>query len=139
MNIDDLRPHLAPTGRLRAAINVGNPILAHLDPSGHPAGVSVDLARALAERLGVEADLTAVEAAAKSVNAVTAERADVGFFAVDPLRADGIAFTAPYLLIEGSYLVRDDSPIRANEAVDRELIFMGRLAKVGLMYVPLMT
>ena len=51
------------------------------------------------------------DAAGKSVEAVTAEQADIGFFAVDPLRGQGIRFTAPYVLIEGSYLVRESSPM----------------------------
>jgi polar amino acid transport system substrate-binding protein len=117
----------APTGRLRAAINLGNPILAHpLDdgdakraPVARAGGVSVDLAREFARRLGVELDLVVVDTAGKSVDAVAGGRADVGFFAIDPARGADIAFTAPYVLIEGSYLVREDSPIRANEDVDR--------------------
>ena len=110
----------APTGPLRAAINLGNPILAHVDPvTGAPAGVSVDLARGFAERLGVGVELVAFDGAAKSVAAVAEGRADIGFFAIDPLRGAGIAFTAPYVLIEGAYLVRADSPIRANDEVDR--------------------
>jgi polar amino acid transport system substrate-binding protein len=59
------------------------------------------------------------EAAAKSVEAVTGGAADVGFFAIDPLRAEGIRFTAAYVLIEGAYLVRNDSPLNANGDVDR--------------------
>ncbi|MEY5100948.1 MAG: hypothetical protein RJA36_3667 [Pseudomonadota bacterium] len=111
---------LAPAGRLRAAINLGNPILAARDArSGRPVGVSVDLAAELAARLGVAAELLVVETAAASVAAVAEGRADVGFFAVDPVRGAGIAFTAPYLLIEGSYLVRADSPLSVNEEVDR--------------------
>jgi polar amino acid transport system substrate-binding protein len=111
---------LAPTGRLRAVINLGNPILAKRDAqSGQPVGVSLDLATELARRLGVEAEFLVVEKAADSVAAVTEGRADVGFFAVDPARGAEIAFTAPYLLIEGAYLVRDDSPLRMNEEVDR--------------------
>ena len=111
---------LAPTGRLRASINLGNPILAGTDPAtGAPRGVSVDLARALAERLGVALETIEFPAAAKSVDAVTGGAADVGFFAIDPLRAAEIAFTDAYLLIEGAYLVRDDSPCRVNEDVDR--------------------
>ena len=106
----------APTGTLRAAINLGNPILAYADPATHqPAGVSVDLAREFAERLGVELELLVFDTAGKSVDAVTHEQADIGFFAIDPLRGEGIAFTAPYVLIEGAYLVRDDSPIVSNE------------------------
>ena len=109
----------APTGRLRAAINLGNPILAHAEGDGGAGGVSVDLAREFARRLGVDLDLVVVDTAGKSVDAVAGGRADIGFFAIDPARGADIAFTAPYVLIEGSYLVRDDSPIRANEDVDR--------------------
>jgi len=109
----------APTGRLRAAINLGNPILAHAVGDGGAGGVSVDLAREFARRLGVELDLVVVDTAGKSVDAVATERADIGFFAIDPARGADIAFTGPYVLIEGSYLVRDAAPIRANEDVDR--------------------
>src|SRR5690606_26595273 len=109
----------APTGKLRASINLGNAVLAHRHPQGGaPFGISVDLAQELARRLGLELELVVCDGAAKSVQAVTEERADVGFFAIDPLRAAGVAFTPPYVVIEGSYLVRQDAPIRANEEVD---------------------
>jgi polar amino acid transport system substrate-binding protein len=108
-----------PTGVLRASINLGNPILAGTDPaSGAAVGVSVDLARGFAERLGVALELLVFKTAAASVEAVTNEQADIGFFAIDPLRGAGIGFTAAYVLIEGCYLVRDDSPLRANGEVD---------------------
>jgi len=110
----------APTGTLRASINLGNPILAQKDTAnGQAKGVSVDLASELARRLGVGLALVTLDAAGKSVDAVTHEQADVGFFAVDPVRGQGIAFTAPYVLIEGSYLVRQDSTLQRNEEVDR--------------------
>ncbi|MEJ8812850.1 ABC transporter substrate-binding protein [Variovorax ureilyticus] len=110
----------APTGVLRASINLGNPTLARRNAStDDPEGVSVDLAHAFADKLGVGLELVVFDAAGKSVAAVAAEEADIGFFAVDPLRSQGIRFTAPYVLIEGAYLVRDDSPIHANEEVDR--------------------
>lgn len=129
MSVDrSLVTSFCPTGRLRASINLGNPILANRDPkSGEPAGVSLDLARALATRLGVECDLVVFDTAKASVEAVSDERADVGFFAIDPARAERIAFTAAYVLIEGAYLVRDDSPIRTNDEVDRA----GRRIVVG--------
>jgi polar amino acid transport system substrate-binding protein len=111
---------MAPTGRLRASINYGNPVLARRDPaSGEPTGVSVDLARALAVELGVAVELKTVESAGRSVEAVKSGVADVGFFAIDPLRSDGIRFTAPYVLIEGAYLVRIESPLTRNDEVDR--------------------
>lgn len=112
---------LAPTGRLRASINLGNPILARREAQapGGVVGVSVDLARALGAELGVPVDLVVVDAAARSVANVKAGEADIGFFAVDPLRSDGIRFSAPYVLIEGAYLVRQDSPLTDNTQVDR--------------------
>ncbi|EJE51801.1 periplasmic component of amino acid ABC-type transporter/signal transduction system [Acidovorax sp. CF316] len=115
----DLLQALAPTGVLRASINLGNPILARRDGDGQAAGVSVDLAQAFVHRLGIGLELVVVDAAGKSVDVVTEERADIGFFAIDPVRGAGIAFTAPYVLIEGAYLVRDASPLHNNEDVDR--------------------
>jgi polar amino acid transport system substrate-binding protein len=110
----------APTGKLRASINLGNPILANKDAAtGEPAGVSVDLARGFAERLGVGIELVVFDAAGKSVEAVAQEQADIGFFAIDPLRGKSIAFTAAYVLIEGCYLVPSGSSIKSNEDVDR--------------------
>jgi polar amino acid transport system substrate-binding protein len=109
----------APTGRLRASINTGNPILAAPDAAEGARGVSVDLARAFAERLGVPLALVVFDTAGKSVDAVTQEQADIGFFAIDPKRGEGIHFTGPYVLIEGCYAVRNDSPISAGDQVDQ--------------------
>ena len=114
----DLVKSLAPTGTLRASINLGNPILANRGADGRPVGVSIDLAHGLAQRIGVPLELVVFETAAQSVEAVTQERADFGFFAADPARGAGIHFTAPYVLIEGAYLVRDDSALQDNAEVD---------------------
>jgi polar amino acid transport system substrate-binding protein len=114
----ELIQKIAPTGKLRASINLGNPILANKNPEGQPFGISIDLANAFAKKLGLELELLVFDSAGKSVEAVTQEKADIGFFAVDPLRGEGIAFTAPYVLIEGAYLVKDDSPVKSNEEVD---------------------
>jgi polar amino acid transport system substrate-binding protein len=118
-NSPALASSFAPTGRLRACINLGNPILAN-KPAGatQAGGVSVDLAGALAQRLGVPLELIVVETAAKSVSTVKSGEADIGFFAIDPLRGDGIRFTAPYVLIEGAYLVRNESALTDNSQVD---------------------
>jgi len=111
---------LVPGGRLRAAINLGNPVLAGADPAGGRArGVSVDLAGELARRLGVPLETIEFPAASKAVDAVAGGAADVGFFAIDPVRGAEIAFTDAYVLIEGAYLVRADSACRTNEEVDR--------------------
>jgi polar amino acid transport system substrate-binding protein len=110
----------APSGTLRASINLGNPVLASIDPAtGKPVGVSVDLAAELASRLGVPLQLVVVKSAGASVDNVNRDKAGVGFFAVDPKRGQEISFTKPYVLIEGFYLVRDASPITTNDQVDQ--------------------
>lgn len=111
---------LAPGGKVRAAINFGNPILATKDAaSGDARGVSVDLAHELARRLGVPVELVTFTTAGQVVDALKAGRVDVGFVAIDPERAADISYTAPYVVIEGAYLVPGDSPIRNNADVDR--------------------
>ncbi len=116
----DIVNAFAPNGSLRASINLGNPILAKKDTvTGEVGGVSVDLARAFAQKLAVALELLVFDTASKSVEAVKTEQADIGFFAIDPLRGDGIRFTGPYVLIEGVYLVRQDSPLQNNDEVDQ--------------------
>ena len=111
---------LAPSGKLRAAINLGNPILAVRDPvTREPHGVSVDLARELGMRLSIPVELVVFESAGNVVAGQKAGAWDIAFVAIDPARASELRFTAPYVLIEGSYLVPDRSPIRSNAEVDR--------------------
>jgi polar amino acid transport system substrate-binding protein len=111
---------IAPSGHLRAAINYGNPVLAQKDPqTGEPRGVSAELARELGRRLGVPVDFVTYDAAGKVTDALQTDAWDVAFLAIDPVRSAGITYTAPYVLIEGAYLVPDGSPIRTNDDVDR--------------------
>lgn len=112
---------LAPSGRLRAAINLGNVVLAQANPAGGaPRGVSSELARELARRLGVPIDYVFFDAAGKVFDALAAAAWDIAFLAVDPVRAAAIAFTAPYVVIEGIYVVPADLPLRGVEDVDRD-------------------
>lgn len=116
----NLQSLFAPTGTLRASINLGNPILANWNAeTKKPFGISIDLATELAKRLALPLELVVFDSAGKSVEAVTAEQADFGFFAVDPKRSEGIAFTEPYVLIEGGYLVRNASEVTQIDQVDR--------------------
>ena len=110
---------LGSTGTLRVAINLGNPILASRGPSGEPQGVSVDLAREAARRLRLPIELVAFNSAGNVVEAVKARQVDLAFVAIDPVRAADTDYTAPYVIIEGAYLVRDESPLRRNDEVDR--------------------
>ena len=118
---DDRRAaaELGSTGKLRAAINFGNPILASRGAGGEPRGLSVDLAREAARRLGLDVELVTFESAGTVVDAVKAARVDLAFVAIDPVRSADMDYTAPYVIIEGAYLVRNDSPLRANDEVDR--------------------
>ena len=111
---------LAPTGVLRAALNMGNPVLAHSRTAPErPAGVTIDLARMLAGRLGVELQLVEFGTPGESGAALSAGAADVGFLAIDPNRARTLRFTSSYVSIEGAYLVREDSQLTDNAEVDR--------------------
>ena len=112
---------LAPGGKLRAAINFGNPVLASKDAStGAARGVSADLAGELARRLGVPLEVVTFGAAGKVVEAAKSDAWDVAFLAIDPERALDMDYSAPYVLIEGTYLVPAASPITSNAEVDRE-------------------
>ena len=120
---------LAPSGKLRAAINFGNPILAQKNPAtGEAQGVSVDLARALANRLRVPLEVVTFVSAGQVVEAVKARQVDIAFVAIDPVRGADMDYSAPYVVIEGAYMVRRDSPVRSNSEVDQP----GRRVAVGL-------
>lgn len=110
--------NLAPEGTLRVAINRGNPVLVPPVP-GEPTGVTVDIAADIARRLGVRLELLPVAAAKKSFQATVEGRADLCFLAVEPARAAEVAFTTPYVVIEGVYATAENSPIRTVDEVDQ--------------------
>jgi polar amino acid transport system substrate-binding protein len=111
---------LAPGGKLRAAINLGNSVLAQTDvASGQPKGITPDIARELGHRLGVPVEFVIFDAAGKVFEATRSGVWDIAFVAIDPVRAAEIEFTAPYVLIEGTYMVPADSPLKTISDVDR--------------------
>ena len=115
-----LRSDLAPTGKIRVGINYGNPVLATKDPpGGELRGVAVDLAREVGKRLDLPVELVGYDAAGKMVDALKAGAWDIAFLAIEPGREGDISFTAPYIEIEGTYLVPAGSPLRAIADVDR--------------------
>jgi polar amino acid transport system substrate-binding protein len=115
---------LAPGGALRAAINLGNPVLAQ-GTAAAPTGVTVDLAREIGARLGLPVEFACFDAARDSFAAVTTGRTDICFLAIEPARAAEVAFTAPYVLIEGVYAVSEQSPLVAVADVDRPGVRIG--------------
>jgi polar amino acid transport system substrate-binding protein len=117
---------LAPRGKLRVGINYGNPVLAKRDPStGDLSGVAVDLARELGKRVNVPVELVPFESAGKMFDAVKSGAWDVAFLAIDAGRADQIDFTAPYIEIEGTYLVPAGSRLYTIADVDRAGVRIG--------------
>ena len=115
---------LAPTGVLRASINLGNPVLAHGTATA-PVGVTVDIAREVGRQLGVDVELICFDAARKSFEAMAEGRADICFLAIEPAREAEVAFTAPYVLIEGVYAVPRESPFTTPADVDRDGVRIG--------------
>lgn len=122
--LNDLIADLAPTGTLRAALNLGNPVLVQGTTSA-PTGVTVDIAHEVAGRLGVPVEFRCFGAARESFQAAVAGEADICFLAVEPARAAEVAFTAPYVLIEGVYAVPCESPLTTVAAVDSAGVRIG--------------
>lgn len=120
----DIARDLAPTGVLRASINLGNPVLAHGTPDS-PGGVTVDIAREIGARLGVPVELVYFDAARKSYEAMATGRADLCFLAVEPAREAEVAFTTPYVVIEGVYAVPAGSALATPADVDRDGVRIG--------------
>ena len=110
---------LAPDQVLRVAINLGNPVLAQRGPDGEPQGVSVALAKALAEELGVGLQMRTFDAAGKVFAALEEGAWNLAFLAIEPVREAQIAFSEPYVLIEGTYLVRTQAPFQGVEELDQ--------------------
>lgn len=110
---------LAPNGVLRAAINFGNPVLAQRGADGQPQGVSVALAKVLAEELGARLEMVTFDAAGKVFAALEKGAWNIAFLAIEPVREQQIAFSEPYVIIEGTYLVAADSPFQTVEDLDQ--------------------
>ncbi len=116
-----VRADLASTGTLRAAINYGNVILATKDrATGESRGVAVDLTQEVGRRLGVPVEIVAYDSVAVMGDAAPTGVWDIAFLGSDPKREALMSFTAAYLEIEATYLVRGDSPLRTAAEVDRE-------------------
>jgi len=110
---------LAPTGRLRAGINFSNTLLTARAADGKPIGVALDLSHELGRRLGVAVDIVEFPNPGKLAESADQNIWDVGFLGAEPARAKLIDFTAPYVQIDATYLVRNESPLKTIAAVDR--------------------
>ncbi len=120
MSQEQARRELAANGILRAGINLSNPLLVtgKLE-NGDPEGVSPDMARSIAGRLGVAVEYVPFPSPGALADAVGEDAYDIGLIAAEPARAETIAFTSAYVEIEATYLVPEGSPLTEIDAVDQ--------------------
>lgn len=115
-----IRRQLAPRGVLRAGVNLANILLVTgRTEAGDPVGVSPDLARAIADRLGVAVEYVTFASPGAVADAVTEDRWDIALIAHEAERAQTITFSPAHVEIEATYLVREGSRIRSLDDVDR--------------------
>jgi polar amino acid transport system substrate-binding protein len=111
---------LAPNGTLRAAINMINFLLvSSRGPNGEPQGVGPDMARAIADELGVDLQLVPYASPGELADAAENGAWDIGLIGAEPARAQHIAFTSAYVEIEATYLVPPGSELRQLSEVDQ--------------------
>lgn len=114
-----MRERLAPGGILRAGINLSNFLLvSSRTPDGGPAGVSPDMARAVAEHLSAELRYVPYASPALLADAAMRDEWDIGLIGAEPQRAQTIAFTPAYAEIEATYLVPAGSSLTSIAEVD---------------------
>lgn len=130
--MQDVIAQLAPTGVLRAGINMSNFLLvSSRSADGGPEGVSPDMARAVADRLGVPVRLVPFPQPGVLADAVGTGAWDIGLIGAEPQRAEKIAFTAAYAEIEATYMVPAGSPIGSLDEVDRPGITIASTARAA--------
>ena len=110
---------LAPTGKLRAALIVSNPVLVTRRPDGTLGGVSVAVANALAVHLGVPIELKAYDNPARYNDSLATDDWDIGLAARDPARADHLAFSTPFMEVDNGYVARPNAAQTSAEEVDK--------------------
>jgi len=116
----DILKSLAPTGTVRAGVYTGNFLLiTGKTPEGDPDGVSPDLCRAIAQKLGVPLQLIPFKSQDALVDAVGGNTCDIGFVGADPDRAAKVTFTPAYVEIQATYIVPEASTIKHASEVDR--------------------
>lgn len=112
---------LAPQGVLRAGVNLSNPLLVTgRTAAGDPTGVSPDIARSIAERIGVPVAFVAFPSPGAVVDAVAEDQWDIALIANEPKRAEAVIFSQAYAEIEATFLTRDDSEARSQADLDKD-------------------
>ncbi|MCT6592518.1 transporter substrate-binding domain-containing protein [Pantoea dispersa] len=103
---------------LRFAVNLGNPVISSKDEQGNLSGISIALAYKISAELGKRAELVIYESAGGVVKDAASNKWDIAFLAIDPQRKNVIQFTQPYLIIEGTIMVPENSRIFSVKEID---------------------
>lgn len=127
----NVRSELAPTGKLRAGMNLGNNLFTRKDASGQLQGVSVDLMQELAKRLGVPLEMVVYEQPGQVADDAVKGMWDVAILAIEKTRAKTISFSPAMTEIEAGYVVDKNSPIQSAEQVDAKGMKIAAQAKAG--------
>jgi polar amino acid transport system substrate-binding protein len=135
---------LAKDGMIRAAYLATNPAHAVKDPkTGEARGVVIDLVQELGRVHAVKVTAIPLPNPAAVIDAVRKGEAEIGFVAYNPERAGPVEFSKPFLLVNQTFVVRDDSPIRSIADIDRQgrrlgatradsiALYLGRTLKQG--------
>lgn len=129
---DAARSELAPTGELRAGMNLGNVLFTTTDAAtGELRGVGVDLMRELASRLGVPVTFVIYASPGDVADAVDKDAWDVAILAIAQARAQTIAFSPAMTEIEATYVVHNDSALRSVAEVDASGVRIAAPEKAG--------
>ena len=121
---------IAPSGTLLVTLNCGNTVLVQGTPDA-PSGVTVDLSRELARRLGVPVKFHPFPGAGEAFEGFSNQKLDIVFLAIEPVRAAQVEFTPPYVIIEGVYMVWKDSALKSVADVDRAGVRIGVTVKAA--------
>ncbi len=120
IDLETVRAELVEPGVLNAGVNLGNILLVTgKSPSGAPEGISPDMAKAIAERLGVPVNYNTYATPGAVADAIGRNEWDIGLIAAEPKRAETIAFCSAYVEIEATYLVAEGAPLRTIDDVDK--------------------
>jgi polar amino acid transport system substrate-binding protein len=129
---DAARRELAPAGKLRAGMNLSNTLFARKDAAGGELrGVSVDVMRELAARLGVPLEMVVHDTPGQVADAVNKNTWDAAILAIEQSRAQTIAFSPPISEIEATYVVHKDSKLQSAAQADEAGVRIAAAAKAG--------
>jgi polar amino acid transport system substrate-binding protein len=117
----DAAARLAPTGELRAALIASNPVLVTRTADGVLGGVSVELARAFAAKLGVPTRLIPYDNPARYNESLGKDAWDIGLAARDPSRGEHLAFSEVFMEVDNGYVARPGLSLKAADEVDRNI------------------